>query len=308
MRAIVTGATGFIGSWMVLELINNSYNVLVIVRDKNKLLEEIQKSEKVVIIQKDITELETKDVQFFNGADVCYNFAWMGVNAEQKNNLSIQLQNINMSLKMLDICNAIKCKKFISAGTVAEYTLEKGRININHKASPIDYYGAAKASTRVFLEVRARQLDIPFNWIIISSTYGERRVDNNILSYTIKNLINNKIPKYGKLDQMWDFMYVGETVRAIRFIGEKGIANKTYAVGSGENRTLKQFVVEIRNIINPESQLQISDDRRRVDTMGSCVDIGDLIKDTSFFPTVSFEQGIKKTINWFIKEIKGKKG
>lgn len=304
MKAIVTGASGFIGSWMVLELINNSYEVLIIVRDKKKLISEIIESKKITIVEKDINELEIEDIQSFNNADACYDFAWVGVKPEQKNNLEMQLKNINMSLKMIELCRAINCQKFVSAGSVAEYALEKDVMDIHYKASPIDYYGAAKASTRLFLEVRAKQLNIPFNWVVISSTYGERRVDDNILSYTIKSLINGDIPKYGKLSQIWNFMYVGETVKAIRLIGERGKNGKAYAVGSNERCTLKEFVIKIRDMIRPNGQLQITDYSKEVDTKSSCVNIDELVKDTGFQPKISFEEGMRKTIDWFSEELK----
>lgn len=302
MKAIVTGATGFIGSWMVYELLNNSYEVLVIVRDKNKLIEEIKKLDNITIVEKDINELEISDIKAFYSADICYNFAWTGVNSNEKNSLSTQIKNIEMTMKLLEICNMVKCKKFISMGTVAEYALEDDEININNKPSPIDYYGAAKASTHLFVEIMAKRMGIQFNWIILSSTYGERRTDNNIISYTIKSLINNNTPQYGNLNKLWDFIYVGDAVRAIRLIGEKGRSNETYTVGSGERHTLRETVENIRNLINCDAKLQGFVDEKCLDTRSSCVNIDKLVRDTGFEAKVSFDQGIRKTIDWFINK------
>ena len=72
------------------------------------------------------------------------------------------------------------------------------------------------------MEVLARQLEVPFIWTIVPSTYGESRRDKNIITYTIKSLVNKCKPSYGNLEQMWDFMYVKDVVRALRLILEKG--------------------------------------------------------------------------------------
>ena len=57
--------------------------------------------------------------------------------------------------------------------------------------------------------------------------------------------------------QMWDFLYVGEVARALKLIGEKGISGKTYGIGSGVYRQLKDYIMKIRDIIDPQLELGI---------------------------------------------------
>ena len=141
---------------------------------------------------------------------------------------------------------------------------------------------------------------MPFNWVVIPSTFGEGRRDNNILTYTIQTLLKGEKPSYGYLTQMWDFLYVGEVVRALRLIGEKGIIGKTYGIGSGDYRPLKDYVMIIRDLINPDLELGIGDVPAMSDkAFSSCVSIKDLTADTGFIPAVSFEKGIEKTIEFY---------
>lgn len=84
---------------------------------------------------------------------------------------------------------------------------------------------------------------------------------------------------------MWDFLYVKEVVSALRYIGEKGIAGKTYAIGSGVFKPLKDYITMIREIINPELELGIGAKSKLSDkALRSCVSIYDLTKDTGFVP------------------------
>lgn len=304
MRAIVTGATGFIGSWLTLHLLSNFDEVTVIVRNRKRLLKDIKKNPRITVIEKDISEVVTEDFKTEWKYDVCYNLAWSGVAPEHKNSLVIQLRNIEVSTHLLEVCASIGCKKFISAGTVAEYAFCDNVIDVNNRQTPNDIYGATKTSAHYILEVRARQLNISFNWIVISSTFGERREDNNIVTYTIKSLLKGERPQYGDLKQMWDFLYVGEAVRAIRLLGEYSKPNKVYGIGSGEYRPLREYITIIRDIINPNLELGIGDNpSMSKQTFSSCVNTYDLIYDTGFRSEVSFENGVKRTVQWFIEQM-----
>lgn len=298
-NVIITGGTGFIGSWLIQELLNNNINVTVIVRDRNKLLEESIQNIKLVIIEKSVSEIEENDFEE-KEYDCFFHLAWGGVASENKNNIDIQLDNISMSLHALEIAKKINCKKFIAAGTVAEYVFCDEVIDVNAKQTPNDMYGAAKTSAYYFLKVRARQLGQPFIWTVIPSTFGERRKDNNIITYTIRCLLKKERPKYGNLQQMWDFLYVGELVRAMRLIGENGKDGVIYGIGSGVHQPLRTYIEKIRDIINPNVELGIGEiPAMSLKTFSSCVNIDNLKRDTGFIPEVSFEEGIRRTIEYF---------
>lgn len=298
-RAVVTGATGFIGSWLTRELIKNSYEVTVVVRNSNRLQEDIRNNNNIRIVESSLEELRSN---YFagNSYDIFFHLAWSGVSPEQKNDIECQIANISASLKALTICKELGCKRFIATGTVAEYALTTDVMDLNSRQNPNDIYGAAKVSAHYFLEVYARKIKQSFNWVVLSSTFGERRTDNNIITYTIKTLLMGESPEYGNLDQMWDFLYVADAVRALRLIGEKGKDEKTYGIGSGRYRPLKKYIEDVRNEIDPQLELKIGVRKNLSDnTFSSCVNIYDLIKDTGFQPETDFIEGIRKTISFW---------
>jgi len=182
--AIVTGATGFIGGWLCAELLNNNYTVTVIIRNHTKLLEEIRNNSNLIIVEGNLCDIEVGDIPE-KEYDVFFNLCWAGVSPEQKNDVQLQVSNIPLSLHLLSLCKKLGCKLFISTGTVAEYALTTDVMNLNAKQKPNDMYGCAKVSTHYFLEVEARRLKQPFIWTVLPSTFGERRTDNNIITYTI---------------------------------------------------------------------------------------------------------------------------
>ena len=259
-KTIITGGTGFIGSWLIQELLKENIDVTVITRKKERLPENVRNQ--CQIIEKPMEYLEIDDFEKDYGFDVFFHLGWDGVSPGQKNDIRLQIKNINMSLRMLELSNCLKCGKFLAV-------------------------------------VRARQLDQPLIWMILPSIYGEKRTDNNIITYTICTLLEGNIPRYGDLSQMWDFLYISDAVRAIRMIGECGIPGKVYGIGSGQYWPVRRYMEEIRDMIDPKLKLGIGlIPQMSGRSVSSCVDIYELVKDTSFEPQISFRQGILRTIQW----------
>lgn len=306
-RAIITGSTGFIGTWLVNELIKNGVAVIALVRslpvpqfnmiEENPLL-------KIVKYYSEEYDLLKKNKETI---DVFYHLAWAGVSTQLKNDSELQMENMRFSLEMLEFAKKIGVKTFIATGTVAEYAFSENIMDVNGKQTPNDMYGAAKTATHYMLETKARLLDIPFNWAVLPSTFGEGRRDDNIITYTILSLLEGKKPQYGSLEQMWDFLYVGEVARALRFIGEKGKGGKTYAIGSGIFKPLRDYIMQIRDIINPKLELGIGEIPSYSNkAFSSCVSIYDLTKDTGFIPQVDFRNGIIQTIQYYKESLEDK--
>ena len=296
-KVVITGGTGFIGSWLVEDMLEQSIEVIMLVRDVEHC--RFQGRKHVTVIQyhsREYNDLKNQE----NVIDAFYHLGWGGVSTQDKNDCTIQMENINFSMEMLEYAHQIGAARFIGIGTVAEYSFCESIMDVNAKQTPNDMYGAAKTAVHYLLETRARLLKMPFIWTVIPSTFGEGRRDNNIITYTILSLLKGEKPEYGYLTQMWDFLYVKEVVRALRYIGEKGIAGKTYAIGSGVFKPLKDYIMMIRDIINPELELGIGAKPELSDKVfSSCVSIYDLTKDTGFVPKTSFEEGIRKTIEYY---------
>ena len=296
---IVTGGTGFIGSHLVKLLVSKNYNVTIISRNK-------EKAQKLLGLKLNCIECDLNEIDKINNngiiCDTFFNLAWNGVSTEYKENIDMQLKNIEMTLKIAEFAKKIGTKKFISAGTVAEYVFCDEAMDVYEKQTPNDMYGASKVASHFLLDVYTRNNDLPFIWCIIPSAFGEGRTDNNILTYTIRELLAERKPKYGALTQMWDFLYVKEIVRALMLIGEKGQPGKIYGIGSGVYKPLREYIEIIKDTINPNLPIGIGErPELSKKTFSSCVNINELTRDTGFVPEIYFEEGIKKTIEWFKK-------
>lgn len=301
-RVIVTGGTGFIGSWLTENLVEKGIEVNILVRNLEKAARNQRMHHPLIKLVPYDPEAYKKLCEGDKEIDVFYHLAWDGVSAKLKNDCGVQLSNIDFSLKMLELAYALKAKRFIATGTVAEYAFSENILDVNERQTPNDMYAAAKVATHYMLETRARNLAIPFNWVVIPSTFGEGRREDNIITYTIISLLKGQRPQYGNLLQMWDFLYVKEVARALCLIAEKGKAGITYGIGSGVFKPLKNYITQIRDIIDPKLELGIGEiPSLSAQTFSSCVSIYDITKDTGFVPEITFEEGILKTIEFYKK-------
>lgn len=303
-KAMITGGTGFVGKWLTAELLKHGIDVILLVRKlpvkEESFRQDSPQGEHIRHILYDSEEYERLCAEEQGAIDAFYHLAWGGVSAEEKNDCEIQLNNINFSVRMLELAGRLKVGKFIATGTVAEYSMCESIMDVNARQTPNDMYGAAKTAAHYMLETRARMLGIPFIWAVLPSTFGEGRRDSNIITYTIVSLLRGEKPRYGDLMQMWDFLYVAEVARALRYIGEKGIPEKNYAIGSGVFRPLKHYITAVRDIINPALPLGIGEiPSYSKKAFSSCVSIYDLTKDTGYIPEIAFEEGIKRTIPYY---------
>ena len=295
-KVLLSGGSGFIGGHLSKLLLEEKVEVTLLARNTNRVPLDIRNNARVIeYCPYYMTQLYIDD-----NYDCFFHLGWAGVGVEKKNDLDTQLKNIRCAVEALQFAKRNRIKKFISAGTVAEYVFCDDIIDLREKQSPNDYYGAAKVSAHFFLDVTARMIDKSYIWVVIPSTYGEGRIGKNIITYTIESLLQCERPQYGSLHQMWDFLYVDDVARALMLIGELGITGKTYGIGSGVYKPLKEYIEEIRDIVNPSAELGIGElPEMTTISFSSCVNDKEMRRDTGFTPRYSFEEGIKKTVEWY---------
>lgn len=293
-KAIVTGANGFIGSWVIKELIKNNVEVIAIARNKKSNVEAISDNARIVYCDlDDITELSNKISN--RDIDTFYHFAWDGTVGKSRANYELQLINSKYACDCAVVAKELNCKKIIYTGTITEKIAEN-ILNINVKAGNI-IYGIAKHTTHCLLDVVCKKLNLPYVWARLSNIYGGNNSTGNIISYTLNELQSGRRPTFSKAEQPYDLMYVKDAARALYLLGEKETQQSCYFVGSGTPRILKEYLLALRDIFGDNAEIGLGE--RREDGLQYFIDWFEtraLKKDTGFKASYTFEEGIKETI------------
>jgi nucleoside-diphosphate-sugar epimerase len=300
--AIVTGADGFIGRHLTRSLCQHGYEVYAFTHKPVLVAEMINKTHYLVCDLHDMDKFQ-KDVP--NEVDIMFHFAWEGVRPELRNDFSCQLHNIDLTLKCLEFAAAKKVKRVLFPGSTNEYLFCGKPINDDSVPSPKDAYGSVKIALKYLAQQYARQNGFILLYAIIAGIYAEDRRDNNVIFYTINCLLNRQKPSLTKLEQLWDYVYVDDVIRALVMVGERGKADTVYAIGHGDNWPLRNYIEMIRDRIDPSLPLGIGEVAYKEKTLPmSCIDLTNLQRDTGFIPQVSFNEGIDRVITSIKREKK----
>lgn len=296
-RAIILGATGVLGLALINELINNNIEVLVLHRDNSKRISKIPTSPLVTKMVCSMEQLHLIQNEESKKYDVFYHFAWSGTTYDQRNDPILQEKNIQYSLDAVSLAKRFGCEIFIGAGSQSEYGIVDGLLRSDTPTNPIDCYGSAKLCAGQLTRIYAHSINMKHVWVRITSAYGPNCDEKIMVMDTINKLKNGELPKFTKAEQKWDFINSKDAATVFRLIAEKRIDNKIYVLGSGEHKTLKEYILEIRDTVSPDTELFFGDipyvDNKiiNLDT-----DISELRNDLGWEPKISFREGIMELI------------
>ncbi len=291
MRAIVTGANGFVGSSLIKKLITNDIEVLAI--DISFANSKLPQSKLIKTIELSIDNIQSLELE--DKCDLFYHFAWIGVNGPEKGKIENQIKNIDMTIKCAAAAKKYGCDKFLCAGTVAERNIES-LANLD-TTGPGMFYGASKYSTHIMLETYCKNIGLDFVWMQFSNIYGPTNKTGNLISYTLNQLNNNQEATFGPAQQPYDFIYVDDLINAIYLLGVKKTKKNMYFIGSGSPRKLADYLIAIGKACDKEQLIKIgvrADDGIKYSY--DMFNVTDLREDIGEYISMSFEDGIKYTI------------
>lgn len=302
-RIVITGATGAIGMALIQKCIKEKVEVLVICRKDSKRINRIPKHPLVQMLECDLSELGTINLQIDNKYDVFYHFAWAATIGEGRNDMSTQIRNIEYTIDAVGLAKRLGCHTFIGAGSQAEYGRFEGSLSDQTPVFPENGYGMAKLCAGQMSRVECKKKGIRHIWTRILSVYGPYDGDMTMIQSVIRKLLTGEKPSLTAGEQKWDYLYSEDAAEAMYLLGDKGIDGSIYCIGSGHVKPLKEYVEQLRDCIDPSLSLGIGEvpyaDKQ---VMYLCADISKLTQDTGFVPQTDFKTGIKTTIEWVKKE------
>ena len=296
-RAILTGATGAVGSALIKELIKNNIEVLVLCRENSVRNCNIPIHPLVTKEYCDLSELNVVTNKTGKDWDVFFHFAWLGTTGAARNDMYLQNQNVRYALDAVAAAKRFGCHAFIGAGSQAEYGQVEGLLTPETPALPEMGYGIGKLCAGQMTREYAHQLGMKHVWVRILSIYGPNDGIQSMVMSTIARLKNGDVPQFTKGEQMWDYLYSGDAAEAFWLLGEKGHDGKVYVLGSGKARPLAEYIKEIRDTVNPNAEIALGAiPYGEKQVMHLQADISELEKDTEWNPKTSFKSGIKTIV------------
>lgn len=296
MRIGITGASGMIGSSLAEVALDEGHEVVAIIRPGSKNKKNLPRSDRIVILECALSDLKTLTSK--ERCDIFFHLAWEKTTVGGRDDVQIQSKNIEHTLNAVNVAHSWGASTFVGAGSQAEYGHVECKMRGDTPTNPESGYGIAKYAAGRLSRILCKQMGMRFCWTRILSVYGERDNYDSLIMYLIRTIMSGNVPELTKCDQIWDYVYSHDAAAALLNVGLRGRDGKTYCVGSGECRPLNEYVIDVRDSIDPSVEIKFgAKDYYPHQIMMLCADIHELTQDTGFIPKYSFREGISHTLS-----------
>ena len=324
-KILITGGAGFIGSHLVRLFVNkypdyHVYNLDALTYAGNlENLKDIENRKNYTFLKGDITsESYIKSIfSQYRFDSVIHLAAESHVDRSISDPLSFAKTNILGTMILLNSFKDIwfnnwEEKRFYHISTDEVYG-SLGETGLFEETTPYDPnspYSASKASSDHFVRAYGETYNMPYVITNCSNNYGQQQFPEKLIPLFINNILNgNKLPVYGDGNYTRDWLYVKDHAIAIDLVFHKGTNRETYNIG-GFNEWKNIDLVKLLckqmdeklhyKSGSSEKLIEYVKDRPGHD-LRYAIDATKINKELGWYPKVTFEEGLSKTIDWYLK-------
>ena len=325
---LITGGAGFIGSHLARLFVTKYPHYRIVNLDdltyagNLKNLADIEHAPNYTFVKGNITDIETLRKLFdqYKFTGILHCAAESHVDRSITDPLAFVTTNVLGTATLLQVAkeswkDAMDDKIFYHISTDEVYGSlgDTGFFTEETPYDPRSPYSASKASSDHFVRAFYHTYKLPVKISNCSNNYGPYHFPEKLIPLCINNIINNKpLPIYGKGENVRDWLFVEDHVSAIDLIFHKGKIGETYNIGGHNEWTNIDLVKVICKQMNEKLGREAGESERLItyvtDRAGHdlryAIDATKLKNELGWVPSLQFEEGIAKTIDWYLKNNK----
>ncbi len=302
-KFFITGATGYIGSNIVRELIRQRKQVSIIVRDKklNWRLHDI--AQDIDIYECDIQDVKLHEIVDKIKPDYVFHLASYGNLPNEDEIYKMIDVNLKGTINLLNAVKKIPFKLFINSGSCAEYGVKKEDMSETDILEPINNTGVIKSVITLYCQKEAVRNNLPIINFRLFTPYGYFEGKNRVVPDVALSALEGRPIKVSSPAHVRDFIFIEDVVRAY-IIATKILHNpgEIYNIGSGRQYSIGDIVRSILEITKSKSNVEwgaVKKQERYIEPVKWQADISKAKKILRWKPKNTIDSGLQKTIQWF---------
>ena len=313
MNLLVTGGCGFIGSNFIKLVLKErrvsklvNIDCLTYAADKNNL-KDIENNPKYIFRHSDISDYSAVYDAFYTHdiTHVAHFAAETHVDNSIEGPRAFVDTNVVGSFNLLECARKFNTKRFhhVSTDEVYGELGKTGKFKPDSPYDPKNPYSATKAASDFLVRSYGHTFGVNYTISNCSNNYGPHQNSEKFMPVVIKSLLRgDKVPIYGKGNNIRDWIHVTDHGRAIWKILTQGKNGETYLVGANNEKTNLQIVEAICKLLNLnlEKSIEFVADRAGHD-FRYAIDASKVTRELNWHPKKDFETGLKETIEWYTK-------
>lgn len=296
-NVIVTGANGFIGKTLVNALLEKGYHVVALDIRFDDVLANDERVTCVNVMNKEVAklteEIPRQEYRCF------FHLAWAGTSGPARADYAVQLNNVKLTCDYIRLCSEIGCKRVVYASSINEMETYEYLQSDDIEPGGGYIYGTGKLAAHLMGETVAKLSDIEFIPVIITNIYGVGEKSARMIYTSINKLLHKEHCSFTAGYQTYDFIYITDAINSIIAVAEKGKAFNRYYIGSGEPKPLREFLLQMRDIVDPTAEIGLGDiPFKGVDISYNQFDLKKVERDTGYQNEIPFAEGIRMTAEY----------
>ena len=303
-KVLIFGVSGFVGSYLTREFIDNGYTVIGTDKVRNTMLpDEVDFYEADLMNSDEVEKLVSKI-----NPDVIVNLAAISsVGASWSIPQTTMLVNVVGALNIMEAARKNEFKpRILFVGSSEEYVISDKPMNEGTLLNASNPYGISKVTQEQFAKLYREQYGLKIYCVRPFNHTGVGQRDSFVLPSFCKQVAEieksgkpGKI-KVGNLKVKRDFSHVKDVVRAYRMIVESDNCNQIYNVGSGEAHSLEDMLTYIIGLSNQNIEIEVDQSRiRPTDQPVICCDYSLIQKELGWKPQYNIFDALREMFDYF---------
>jgi len=294
MKVLVTGSSGFLGSW-ACRVLSRNYTVIGLSRENSNLFR-LQNIHNFKSIQ--AATSAWPNIILDERPDIVIFLHWSGVENQYRNERT-QNSNISLFRQLCETAVAANVSKIIGIGSQAELGPNSQPISDQQGDNPTTVYGIAKVECRKSGFEICKLSRSEFIWGRVMSTYGPLDSKSWLIPSAIISLNNSEIFKSTLGEQEWSFLHALDFTSALTKLLENHTEQRIFNIGNPSTVKVNYLLNKIEELLGKKNLIEFGAIPYRTDQVMLLQPRCEGLLAMGWNPIVSLDEGLKQTINWF---------